>query len=102
MKIGDDGSYIETRRVTITFRFLGDEVIITKTFEHGGEIVIRVEEAGEFYRADRNGFIYTVKFVSGGVELYDDGLNLLATVIFNDDGSYTITYPDGSEEAVSL
>ncbi len=98
----ETGNLIATRRVRIEFRFLGDQVVITKTFDNGrtGTIIIEEEENG--YTVNRNGFIYRVTFIEHGVEIHDGNGNLIATVIFNDDGTWTIVYPDGTEKTVSI
>lgn len=98
----ETGNLIATRHVRIEFRFLGDQVVITKTFDNGrtGTIIIEEEENG--YTVNRNGFIYRVTFIEQGVEIRDGNGNLIATVIFNDDGTWTIVYPDGTEKTVSI
>ena len=98
----ENGNLIATRRVRIEFRFLGEQVVITKTFDNGrtGTIIIEEEENG--YTVNRNGFIYRVTFIEHGVEIHDGNGSLIATVIFNDDGTWTIVYPDGTEKTVSI
>ncbi len=98
----EEGNLVDVKYDTIKFKFLGNEVIITKTFDNSDEIIIRIQEGEKSYIVNRNGLIYHVFFITNGVEIYDVNMNLIATVIFNEDGSWTIIYPDSSVETVKL
>ena len=98
----DDGELISTRRLDITFQFLGDQIIITKTFEDGSEQHVLIEETADGYLVNRNGFVFTVKFTIDGIEFYSRAGEWIGTVTLNDDGTWTVTYPDETEEVVDL
>lgn len=101
-RFDDQGSLIgEPTEITVTYQFLGDTVIITKVIDDR-EIIIRIEESENGYEISRNGFIYYVVFLGGTIELYDRDMLLLGTVTFNEDGTWTIFYPDLSSEIVTL
>jgi hypothetical protein len=97
-----DGNITGTRHVQMEFHFLGDEVLITKRFGGGHTAVIRIQELENGYRITRRGETYTVRFSANEIRLYDSNDALVATVIFQEDGSWLVVYPDGSQEVVEL
>ena len=97
-----EGNLIETRNCTMRFIFLGDEIIIIKTFDNGDEVTLRIQEEEDGYTVNRNGLVYSIRFIANGVEIYDENMDLIATVTVNEDGTWTVIYPDGSEETVSI
>jgi len=97
-----EGNLIATRHVAVEYRFLGDRVVITRTCDNGRTHTIVITEDEDGYTISRNGYEYGVKFIESGVELYDAQGSLIATVIFNEDGSCTVTKADGTETLVEL
>jgi len=98
------GKLIDTKNISFQYEFLGDEVVVTKTFDNGKQLTMTVKESDEGYTVNRNGFVYNVKFEGNDVLIYDADSNLIAKVSFNDDGSLTIIYADSSKgsETVTL
>ncbi|RKX85611.1 MAG: hypothetical protein DRP57_03385 [Spirochaetes bacterium] len=96
------GNLIATKNVSFQYKFLGDEVVITKIFDNGKKLTMTVQESDEGYTVNRNGFVYSVKFEGSDVLIYDADSNLIATVTFNSDGSLTVTYADSSKGSETL
>jgi hypothetical protein len=87
------GNLIAVRHVTIHYRFLGDQVVITRIFDDGQTHTTTITEDTEGYAINRNGYVYRVRFMENGVGFYDDQGNLIAMVTFNSDGTCTVTKP---------
>lgn len=98
----EEGNLIDTRTVTVTYRFQGDEVVVVKTFEDGRELTVRIMEDENGYTVQRGRFTYQVVFTEDGVEIYDEDGNLLGIVVFLDDGTAKVIYPDGAEEILDV
>ena len=97
-----DGNLIGVRELQIRFQFLGDQIIVTKTFDTGRTVDIVITETDSGYRITRNNFTYLVVFTDEGVELYTDDGSLIGTVIFLADGDYRVEYPGGDSDRVAL
>lgn len=96
------GKLVNTKNVSFQYKFLGDEVVITKTFDNGKQLTMTVQESDEGYTVNRNGFVYNVKFDGSDVLIYDADSNLIAKVSFNTDGNVTIIYADSSKGTVTV
>ncbi len=97
-----DGNLIATKNISFQYKYTGDEVVVTKTFDNGKQVTMTVQESDEGFIVNRNGFIYNVKFNEGNVAIYDQNSNLIATVTFNSDGSWTVIYADSSKAPVTV
>ncbi len=98
-----EGNLIRTRKVVFSYKFIGDEVVVTKKFDNGRSVTMTISESENGYTINRNGYIYIVKFEKSDVAIYDKDSNLIATVVFNDDGSVTVQYNGSNkEEKVNL
>ena len=98
----DQGNLVKTRNLTFSFEFVGDTVVVTKTFDNGRKVVMTVEESDNGFTVNRNGFVYSVACQGSDIVISDESGNLIATVSFNQDGTWTVTYPDKESETVSL
>ena len=97
-----DGSIIDTKNITVGYKFIGNTVIITKTFDNNREVIISIEESDNGYSVNKNGLIYSVVFIENGINIYDANSNLLAEIIFNDDGTWTVIKQNETEIIESL
>ncbi|NOY08887.1 MAG: hypothetical protein GXP33_08600 [Spirochaetes bacterium] len=97
-----DGNLVATKNVSFQYKFLGDEVVVTKTFDNGKQVTMTIQESDEGFTVNRNGFVYNIKFNAGNVAIYDQDSNLIATVTFNADGSWTVIYADSSKGSVTV
>ncbi len=99
----ENGELVKTRKINFTYKFLGDEVIITKKFDSGRSVTIKVTEADDGYTVNRNGYVYVVKFEEGNINIYNEASELIASVSFGEDGNAIVRYSgSGSEERVNL
>ncbi len=101
-EIYNQGNLVDVKFETVQFRLLGNEIIVTKTFDNGDEILIRIQEGVNSYIINRNGLIYHIVFISNGIEMYDENMDLIATVVFNEDGTWTVIYPNNTSVNISL
>ncbi|GEM_PF-5083062 len=98
----NEGNLVRTRNLTFSFEFVGDTVIVTKTFDNGRKVVMTVEESDNGFTVNRNGFVYNVAFQGSDIVISDEKGNLIATVKINEDGTWTVVYPDKEPETVTL
>ncbi|MBT3274283.1 MAG: hypothetical protein HN368_14090 [Spirochaetales bacterium] len=91
----------EPFEVNVSYRILGDTVIITRTTSNR-EITVVLKETPDGYEVTRGNYSYTVVFDGDDILLYNSDGSLIGTVTHNDDGTWSVVYPDGSEEIVSL
>ncbi len=92
------GNLVKTRKIVFSYRFIGDEVVVTKRFDNGRSVTMTITESSDGYTINRNGYTYIVKFEKGNVAIYDKDSNLIATVTFNNDGSVTVKYSGSGKE----
>lgn len=97
-----DGNLVAVRELQIRIQFLGDQIIVTKTFDTGRTVDVILTETDNGYRITRSSFTYLVVFTDEGVELYTEDGALIGTVIFLADGDYRVVFPDGESERVAL
>ncbi len=90
------------KNIAVKFRFIGDEVIITKTFDDKREVIISISESDEGYTVTKNGHVYSIVFTESGIEIYDNIGDLLAYITVNDDGSWTVETPEGVDTVAAL
>ena len=98
----EDGNVTDVRHIEVRIHFLGDQIVLTKTFDTGHQVDVIITELDNGYRVTRNNFTYVVVFSDAGVAIYTEDGALLGTVVFLDDGEFEVIYPDGASDRVRL